>query len=251
MSDLRERMIQAHGGRQRWLEVARVMANLDMGGWEFFQHLQPRPFRDVEVSVDTRSRRVTFTPFPRSGEVGIFEPERVRIEDRSGEVLQDRTSPGAVTRSPRHWLVWDNLDLLYVAGVTVWQALLLPFLLAREGVVDEPLAAVPGVDRPVDRIDVSFPDDQPLPALRQVVYADRTGIVNRIDYSPAAYGGLIRVGQVLSRHEVFEGRVLACRQTLYPCLPAGALWRPTRLCWLALDDVSITAAQSLRGNASS
>ncbi len=233
MSDLCDRIIEAHGGRDRWLGTGRLMASLSMGGSTFASHLQPRPLRDVEVTADLRSFRLVLSPYPRPGETGVVEPSRVCIQADDGSAIAERCAPGTVTRSLRHWLVWDSLDVLFVAGVMLWQAMLFPWLLTRSGVIEEPLA---GERRP-RALDLHLPGDLPLIAYRQIWHAGATGLVERADYALEAYAGWLRVSHMMSDYEAFDGLVLPTRQTLYPCLPTARPWKGTRLAWLALDDM--------------
>ncbi len=229
-----DRMIDAHGGRERWRGVGRIMAALSMGGVEFTSHMQPRPLRDVEVTADVRQSRLTLAPFPRAGQLGVFEPSRVYIQSDAGEMIAERPAPGTVTRSMAHWMFWDTLDVLFVAGITAWQSLLFPWLLARSGVTEQPgSAGIADGDRCVR---VGFPADLPLVAHEQVFHADATGLVERIDYAPVAYAGWVRVCHVMEEFDAFDGLVLPARQSLYPCLPTTRPWRGARMAWLTLDD---------------
>lgn len=236
MTDL-DRVIDAHGGRERWQRMARLLATLSLGGMEFVAHFQPRPLREVEVTLDPRAFQVTCTPFPEAGQVGVFDPRRVRLEDDSGTALSERPAPGRINRSLRHWFLWDSLDVLFVSGVTLWHSLLLPLLLARSGVAHESLGSMETEDGRWHRFDVHFPADLPLPAPRQTLYVDAAGLIRRVDYAPLAYGSVVRVAQLLHEHESVGGRIIATRQTLHPCLPGGYVVRASRLAWLEVSDL--------------
>jgi hypothetical protein len=230
-----DRMIEAHGGHERWRGISRIMATLSMGGLEFVSHMQPRPLRNVEVAADARNTRLTLSPFPERGQSGVFEASRVYIQDEDDAVISERPAPGTVTRSLRHWMLWDTLDVLFVTGITAWQALLFPWLLARTGVNPQP--APPGSVDSSRCVRVSFPADLPLVAHEQVFHAGSTGLVERIDYAPEAYAGWLRVCHLMEDFDVFDGLVLPARQSLYPCLPNAKPWRGARMAWLTLDDL--------------
>ncbi|PWG61972.1 hypothetical protein [Sediminicurvatus halobius] len=240
MSDL-DRVIDAHGGRERWQGMSRLLATLSLGGMEFVAHFQPRPFREVEVTLDPRAFRVTCTPFPNPGCVGVFDPQRVRLEDEDGGALEERAAPARIARSLRHWFLWDSLDVLYVSGMTLWHSLLLPLILARSGVACEPLGPVTTDAGRWQRYDVRFPADLPLPAAQQTLYTDGAGVIRRVDYAPVTYGSVMRVAQLLEGHESVDGRIIATRQTLHPCLPGGYVVRASRLAWLEASDLRVVA----------
>lgn len=239
MSDLHERIAEAHGGLERWARAERILATLSMGGAEFVYHLQPHPLEQVDVSVDLRAQRVTFSPYPEPGQTGVFDPVRVWIQDDAGQCLRERSAPGRTARSLRHWFFWDPLDVLFVAGLTVWYGVAAPFLASRSGAEREPLEPVNMEEGARERLKVNLPADVPLPAREQVLHADRRGLLRRMDYAPAAYAGVFRLGHVLQEHHAYGGLVVATRQDLYPCLPSGQLWRLTRLAWMHLDDVAV------------
>lgn len=237
MTELKHRMVEAHGGHQRWRRVSGLMATVSLGGTEFLSHLQPQPLLNVEVSLDLRACRITLAPFPRHGQIGVFEPSRVCIEADDGGLFESRAAPGTVTRSMRHWLVWDTLDVLFVAGVTLWQCLLFPWLLARSGTNEETNA-----DSAETAATIRFAADLPLVAHEQRFVTDAMGVVQRIEYAPVAYGGWLRVSQVMDRYEAIDGLLLPTRQALHPLLPGGRPWSATRLAWVELDDLGATFA---------
>lgn len=240
MGDL-DRVIEAHGGRERWQGTARLLATLSLGGMEFVTHLQPRPFRGVEVTLDPRAFRVTCTPFPGPGQVGVFDPARVRVEEEDGTALNERPAPGRITRSLRHWFLWDSLDVLFVSGMTLWHSLLLPLLLTRSGIAHEALGPVTGDQGRLQRIEVHFPADLPLPAPQQTLYVDGAGLIRRVDYAPVAWGSVVRVAQLLEGHESVDGRIIATRQNVHACLPGGHVLRTSRLAWLEVSDLRVVS----------
>jgi len=240
MSDL-ERVIEAHGGRERWQGTARLLAKLSLGGMEFLTHLQPRPLREAEVTLDPRAFRATCSPYPAPGQVGVFDPACVRIEDEGGHALSERAAPGRIARSLRHWFLWDSLDVLFVTGMTLWHSLLLPLLLTRSGIACETLAPVAGEQGRLQRMALHFPADLPLPAPRQILHVDGAGLIRRLDYAPVAWGSVVRVAQVLDGHESVDGRIIATRQSVHVCLPGGHVLRGSRLAWLEVSDVRAVA----------
>ncbi len=235
MGQLRERIIAAHGGRNRWYGVERVITSLAMGGVAFMPYIHP--FRDVEVSVTPNRGLVTLAPFPGPGQTGSFDGHTLWIESEDREVVSSRPVSGSSARTLRYWSFWDELDRLYVVALTVWHALLFPWLLAQDGIEDEPMGALsmPGSGR-LARLEVGFPTAAMLPSQSQTLYADSTGLIRRMDFVPSAYGGWLRVGQVLSGFEAVDGVVIPTEQTLYPCLINNQLWRANRFLWLTLAD---------------
>ncbi|MGB8221379.1 MAG: hypothetical protein WCF10_02275, partial [Polyangiales bacterium] len=68
---------------------------MSTGGVLFLMRTTRSVFRHTEVLVDLRSPRTELKEFPRAGRTGFFEPTRVCIEDRDGQVLAERDNPRA------------------------------------------------------------------------------------------------------------------------------------------------------------
>ena len=78
----------------------------------------------------------------------------------------------------------------------------------------------------------------------RLIYADATGLVRRVDYTPLHYGPWMRAAQCLDGHESFGGFIYPTRRVVYPCLVGGHLARLTPLSWLTLDDISVIRGQA-------
>ncbi|MEX0730435.1 MAG: hypothetical protein WED00_10595 [Aquisalimonadaceae bacterium] len=240
MPELLNRIVLAHGSSDSWQTVDQVMARVSMGGVEFTSRMQPSPLQDVEVTASAASPALTLAGFPGAGLVAHYQPNRVWIEGADGRLQVERSAPGTTFRSVRHWLWWDQLDVVYYCGVILWQALCLPFTLLRSGCEMTELEPVvlAGGER-LYPLRVVLPGDIPGFAAEQTLYADAAGLVHRVDYAPQLYGSWVRVAQLLEGHEMFGGFVHATRRRTYLCLPNGQPLRTLALGWLDLDDVGV------------
>ena len=239
MTTLLERIIEAHGGEERWRQVGDILARVSMGGMEFASRMQGAPLRDVEVTVTASTPAVSLSEWPGEGRSGHFTPSRVWVEAADGSLVAERSAPGATFRTLRHWLWWDELDVLYYCGMSLWQALCQPFSLLRSGCELEEIDPVDLAGERWHCLRVVFPADVPSLSPDQLLYADAAGLLHRIDYAPSLYGAFWRVAQALEDHDVFDGFVHATRRRVFPCMPNGQMLRATRLAWLHLDDVSV------------
>ncbi len=240
MTELRDRIIEAHGGEAGWARVQQVMARVSMGGVEFTSRFHPTPLRDVEVTASTAAPIVSFAPFPMEGHTGHFQPSRVWVEDAGGAVQAERAAPGATFRTLKHWFWWDHLDLLYYCGLTLWQAMVLPFTLLRSGCDLEELSPVESPEGRLYRLRVALPADVPGFASEQIFHADASGLVRRVEYAPQLYGAWMRVVQMLDGYEPCDGLMCATRRRIHPLLAGGSVMEALSLGWLHLDDVSLT-----------
>ncbi len=240
--ELLERMLEAHGGGQRWRDLHAVMARVSMGGVGLASRLQASPLQDVEITVRTAWPTVSMADWPRPGCMAVCEPNRARIETPDGRVEADRRAPGAVLRSPSHWLWWDELDVLYYTANVLWQTLSLPFSLAREGchVEEQPVMDAP--DGRLYPLAFMLPADIPVLRREQVLYADATGLAQRLDFSPAFAAPWVRASQTLSGAESVSGFTIATRHRIYPCFPGGRMLAVAPLGWIDLDDLTLAWA---------
>ena len=234
-----ERILEAHGGARRWRDAHSVMARVSMGGVGFASRLQANPLREVELTVRAAWPTVTMADWPRPGQMAVCEPNRARIEAEDGRVLADRSAPGATLRSLSHWLWWDDLDVLYYTANILWQTVCLPFTLVREGCSAEALAPVDTPEGRLHPLAIAYPADIPVLRTDQVLYADVTGLLQRVDYSPRFASPWMRASQVFTVTENVSGFTLATSHRIYPCLPGGRMFGMGPLGWIDLDDVNV------------
>jgi len=246
MSGLVKRILQAHGGESAWRSVDRIFANCSLGGVDFVARLQPAPLRDVDVAVSPKTPEVVIAPFGGLHDTGHFTGQRVWIEDESGNLVGERTAPGAVSRNPRHWLWWDRLDVLYQAGAVIWFALTMPGLLLQRSVQCEELTPVRQAERQMERLRVILPTSQAVHGSEHLVYADSMGIIRQVDSRSLVYGGFLPVTQIWEDHLSFDGLLVATKRSYYPALLSGAPWQVARLVWLNIDDVGLSRSSSGR-----
>lgn len=86
-----QRVIEAHGGDERWRRVRALQVDVRCGGAALMARFQGNAYRRNRAVVDIRTPRVRFTPF--KGCHGMFTPERVWIETDQGAVRQERINP--------------------------------------------------------------------------------------------------------------------------------------------------------------
>src|SRR5712664_1347595 len=91
--DLAQLAIQAHGGLERWNRFSTVSAHLIQGGVFWGVKGKAGVLTDVTIKVDLRGERVTHWPFGTPARRSRFEPQRVALENGSGEILEELRQP--------------------------------------------------------------------------------------------------------------------------------------------------------------
>ncbi|HXX98665.1 MAG TPA: alpha/beta hydrolase [Candidatus Bathyarchaeia archaeon] len=92
MSSLLDRVVDAHGGMERWRKVIRLDVRLSVSGSLFQIKGHPEGLHDVIAHIDPHRPAVTICPFGRPDCRGHFTHDRVWIEDR-----EDRITPSLVS----------------------------------------------------------------------------------------------------------------------------------------------------------
>ena len=127
-----QRVIDAHGGDERWRRVRALQVDVRCGGAALVARFQGNAYRRFRAVVEPRTPKVRFTPF--KGKHGIFTPERVWIETDHGAVCQERANPRQFFPSWRRHICWDAMDVLYFGGYAMWNYLCTPYLWHAEGI---------------------------------------------------------------------------------------------------------------------
>src|SRR4028119_481497 len=93
MSDLLGKILEAHGGLERWGKFERVEATIVTGGGFFpFKGIpaDPSPRR---FTVELHEERATFFPFGALNQRAMFTTERIAIEKLDGTLVAERSAP--------------------------------------------------------------------------------------------------------------------------------------------------------------
>src|SRR5712671_463346 len=133
MSDLLDLALKAHGGLDRWREVKSLDVRASLTGALYHLKGYPEGVPNVTVRIDTRRPAVTISPYARPDHRGYFTPDRVWIEDRAGQIVDERRDPRASFAGHVRETPWDQLHRLYFTGYAMWNYLTTPFLFTRPG----------------------------------------------------------------------------------------------------------------------
>jgi len=214
MMGLRDFVIDAHGGLQRWRQFERLTADLEQGGVLWPLKGQPQTLERTTVTVDLRREWASHAPFGAGRRRSEFEPGRVALETTDGTVLEELRDPRRSFAGHTLQTPWTELQLAYFAGCAMWTYLNTPFMLAWPGVEAEeiePWRAGDGIWR---RLAVRFPAGIATHSTVQTLYFDAEGLLKRHDYdveiagnTPGAHlvGGYVEVSgiKIPTRRRIF------------------------------------------------
>jgi hypothetical protein len=195
MSDLLDLALKAHGGLDRWREVKSLDARVSLTGALYHLKGYPEGVPNVTVRIDTRRPAVTISPYARPDHRGYFTPDRVWIEDRAGQIVDERRDPRASFAGHVRETPWDQLHRLYFTSYAMWNYLTTPFLLTRPGFELEEIEPHQENGEIWKCLRVKFPSDVPTHNNFQVggeqtFFFNEQGLLQRLDYlavGPAAH----------------------------------------------------------------
>lgn len=243
MAELLEEVVEAHGGRERWLGASRISARVRTGGLLPRTRMPGNRMADYRIEVEVAEQRARLDPFPGPGEVGVFAGREVRIESAEGEVLAARTDPRlafAGLSGLRRNLRWDALDSVYFGGYAMWNYLTFPRLLIRGDVaVSEGEEWLEDGER-WRRLEVTFPPSVETHSQRQTLYVDPLRLLRRHDYVAEVVGGWARAAHYTSEHAEAHGLVFPTRRRVHPIGPRNRPLRHPTLVALDLSEVVAT-----------
>jgi hypothetical protein len=134
MNELLARIIDAHGGMDRWKGFEKVDATIVSGGGLFALKdvtQDPNPRR---MTVWLHEERSSVLPYGAPDQRTMFTPERIAIEKLDGALVAERYAPRDSFAGHQMTTPWDPLHRAYFNGEALWTYLTTPFLLAMDGV---------------------------------------------------------------------------------------------------------------------
>jgi len=211
MNQLRDLVIDAHGGLERWKKVKAIEADMSIAGGLWARKGWPDVLKDVHVIVDTRSQWISYQPFINDSMRSSCTPDRSVIETRDGKPFKERTDPRASFDGHTVETQWDDLNLAYFSGYAMWNYLNTPFIFALPGFKTEEIEPWDEHGQKRRRLKVVFPDHIATHCAEQVFHVDEQGLIRRMDYSAPVAGGA-PTAHYLHEHKDFSGIKIATKR---------------------------------------
>ena len=177
-----DRVIQAHGGLERWRRAESVTLRLSSGGLAFASKGQRTALHQLTATVATSGQNVHLeTPaWSHHFEDGIPTPRGLR---------------------------WSTYDIAAFAATALWTYIALPFVLPDLDVEEHR-----------DRLIVRFPPEVRTHSPTQVLDIDRRGLIQRHDYTALDFGRVARATQEVGNYRDVDGLMIATRRRVRPKL---------------------------------
>jgi hypothetical protein len=182
METLVSKVIEAHGGMQRWRELNKVDVTLVSGGKLFDLQGQPQDATPRQMSVFLHEQRASMKPYGGPDRQTNFTPGRIAIETTDGKVLSERT--GTVEELHNHMKAngWDAIDRAYFNGYAMWTYLTTPFFMTMPGIAIAEIAPWSQDHESWQGLRVTFPPNISTHSVVQDFYFGKDYLLRRHDY---------------------------------------------------------------------
>ncbi len=214
MNDLLAKIIDAHGGMDRWKAYKKVDATIVSGGGFFalkgiIQDPDPR-----RMSVWLHEERASLLPYGAPDQRSVFTPEKVVIEKVNGTLIAERRAPKDSFAGHQMHTPWDPLHRAYFNGEALWTYLTTPFLLAMDGVQAEEIEPWQDGTEIWRVLRAYFPGSIETHSLIQEFFFGDDLMLRRHDYSVNIAGGF-RASQLTSDYVEANGIHLPTKRRAY------------------------------------
>ena len=236
-NELRDDVIAAHGGLDRWNELTSVKAHLVNGGVLWAMKGQAGVINDVNVRVDLHREFTSHFPFGRPGLRSAFTADRVAIEGDAGEVVEERFNPrdsfaGHTLETP-----WDKLHLAYFAGYAMWTYLTSPFSFVTPGFQTEELSRWQEHGQTWRRLKVTFPGHIASHCKEQTFYFDADGLIRRHDYIAEVLGSSGPAAHYSFEHREIDEIKVPTKRRVYLIGENGSVMEEPLIVSIDLDNI--------------
>ena len=239
MNELRDLVIEAHGGLQRWNQVDTIEGSMSITGYLWERKGWPDALRDVHVTVKTKTQWSSYRPFLAAGQRSLHEFDRTRIETLEGEIIKERQDPRSVFHDHTPRTPWDDLNLAYFCGYAMWNYLTTPFVFSWPGVQCEELEPRTENGETQRRLRVIFPDTLATHSNEQTFYINREGLVSRLDYN-AAVTGNVPTAHFIDEYMTSGGIKFATKRRAFPRNPDGTPFPGPPGVNIAIADIKVS-----------
>ncbi|HEY9345466.1 MAG TPA: hypothetical protein VIQ53_09130 [Inquilinus sp.] len=237
MNALLGKILDSHGGADRWKRYTEVKASIVSGGGLFAlkglrQDSDPR-----RMTVWLHEQRASVLPFGAPDQRTMFTPDRIAIEKLDGTLVAERYAPRDSFAGHQMNTPWDPLHRAYFNGEAVWTYLTTPFLLAMEGMRIEEIEPWTEGDETWRVLRAYFPGSLETHCLVQDFFFGEDFLLRRHDYTVTIAGGLA-AAQLTSDYTEANGIRLPTKRRAYARGPDRRPIRELLLVSIDIGDVS-------------
>src|ERR1700758_4510032 len=120
MNEFLVKIIDAHGGTDRWHWNEKVEATIVSGGGFFALKDVPQDSNPRRMTVWLDEERSSVSPYGAPDQRTMFTPERIAIEKLDGTMVAERYAPRDSFAGHQMNRPWDPLHRAYFNGEALW-----------------------------------------------------------------------------------------------------------------------------------
>ena len=132
MNELLAKIIDAHGGMERWNRHEKVDATIVSGGGLFPLKGVPQDSNPRRMTVWLHEERSSVLPYGAPDQRTMFTSDRIAIEKLNCTLATERYTPRDSFAGHQMSTQWDLLHRAYFNGEALWTYLTTPFLRAMD-----------------------------------------------------------------------------------------------------------------------
>lgn len=239
MNSLTQKILEAHGGLEKWKTFSRLTAHLKQAGVLWMVKGHGGKLDETNVTVDLREEWASHHPFGSDEKTSYFRPSKVQIKDYAGALLEELNDPRSSFAGHTLETPWTELQLAYFVGTAMWTYLNMPFLLAAPGVVCEQVDDWTENGETWQRLKVTFPTEIATHSTVQTLYVDRNGLLRRHDYD-VEIAGNTPGAHYISGYTDVQGLKFPTKRRIFPRQPDGTSLADPLVVSIELSDLRLS-----------
>jgi hypothetical protein len=208
-------------GGDRWRQMSRYTLHMSVGGAFCSHKCSSARLKDLVVEGRTDQQWLEINGFCGVDQRALYRPDRVVLEGAGGQLLKERKGPPQELREDLRAGIWDELQLAYYCGYSIWNYAAVPFVFAEPDVMTEELEPESVHADTWRRLRLRFPPRVVTHSPEQTFYFDCDGLLQRLDYTSENEG--TRIAQLFSGHQRFSGILIPTLSRSLPIAPDGRL----------------------------
>ncbi|MFE4995517.1 hypothetical protein ACFRH4_30010 [Streptomyces mirabilis] len=208
MDALLARVLEAHGGLDRWKSLSTISARITYDGpfWEFKGHAD---FGGTEITEAHVQEEYLRQVQESTGRTVVFDKraDRVTVADAGGKIIEVLDNPRATFDGFTAETPWSLGQIAYFRSYATWHYLVEPYLFTWPGVEAHEVEPWTDNGQTWRVLSVTFPDSVDTHSKAQLYYFDDAALLRRMDYQPKVNGDA-PVAHYIRDARTFDGIVV-------------------------------------------
>ncbi|MEZ0071277.1 hypothetical protein [Planotetraspora sp. GP83] len=215
MDALLEKVLEAHGGLDRWKNLSTISARITYGGpfWEFKGHADFAGADTLEANLqEQHSRQVQES----TGRTVVFDKKanRITVTGADGEIIEALDDPRASFDGYTPDTRWSLARIAYFRSYATWHYLVEPYVFTWPGVDAHEVEPWTENGQTWRVLSVTFPDSIDTHCETQLYYFDEAGLLRRMDYQPVV-NGQTPVAHYIRESRTFDGITVPIKRHIH------------------------------------